>query len=196
PAAHVRAGFRPHQPPPRSARPPARHGGRVALAQGAGRGVGARTRRSGRVERTAAAPVERESRELARSDRVRASARRASAAAADGGAVAARRAGAPRAPVAHGVAPVAGDLGEGAYEPATNWSPTLTPRRPASPAGISNTAFAPRLPAARQGRKSSAIFTTRSSRSRKTASIGKRMNAMCTDDAGFNRIPSPLGRPR
>ena len=94
------------------------------------------------------------------------------------------------------------ELEQRARQVRTQWllsqatSPTVRPRCAASPAEISNTLFAPRAPARRHGRKSAAIFTTRRSRSRKTASIGKRMKAMCTDDAGFNRIPSPLGSSR
>jgi len=41
-----------------------------------------------------------------------------------------------------------------------------------------------------------AIFTMRRSRSRNTASMAKRMNAMCTDGAGFKRMPSPGGSER
>jgi len=85
------------------------------------------------------------------------------------------------------VAAVAGD------EPTASRSPTLSPRCAASPAAISSTDFDPRAPAARHGFKSAAILTTRMSRSRNTASIAKRMNAMCTDEAGFSRIPSPVG---
>src|SRR5205823_4107521 len=178
----VRAGFRPHQPAPGSPRPPARHGGGAALAEGAGRRLGARAQRPGRVERAPPSAAQRQSRQLALADRLRASPRRAPAPAAHRSAIAARRPRAARTPAAHGVAALPSDVRESCYAAATRRSPTLSPRRAASPAGISSTALAPRLPAARQGRRSSAIFTTRSSRSRNTASIAKRMKAMCTDE--------------
>jgi hypothetical protein len=47
----------------------------------------------------------------------------------------------------------------------------------------------------RQGRRSFATFSTRSARSRKTASIVNRMKAVWTDDAGRSSIPSPEERP-
>src|SRR2546430_7395040 len=75
----------------------------------------------------------------------------------------------------HDALPISGDLGEGAYEPATNWSPTLTPRRPASPAGISNTAFAPRLPA---DRKSTRLNSSHSQISYAVFCLKKKHNAV------------------
>src|SRR4051794_27725745 len=72
-------------------------------------------------------------------------------------------------------------------------SPVRTPRRPASPAASSTTTFAPRRPAARHGRNRSATPSTRRSRSRKTASIAKRMKNVCTDPAGRRRTPSSAG---
>jgi hypothetical protein len=47
----------------------------------------------------------------------------------------------------------------------------------------------------RHGRRSAATFTTRSARSRKTASIANRMNAVWIEDAGRSSIPSPEERP-
>jgi hypothetical protein len=47
----------------------------------------------------------------------------------------------------------------------------------------------------RQGGRSAATFTTRSARSRKTASIAKRMKAVWIDEAGRSSIPSPEERP-
>ena len=184
------ARFRPDQTTSRGAGPPACDGDRVAHAEGTGRRVGAHV--SGQLEAS-----ERRLRRLKQNPPARwLRSLRSCAASRSCGRSSTR------------CASLLADLENRARELRTEWllsagdestarrSPTVSPRRRASPAGISSTAFAPRLPATRQGWRSAAILTTRRSRSRNTASIGKRMNAMWTDEPGFNRMPSPLGSSR
>src|SRR4029079_11614450 len=75
-------------------------------------------------------------------------------------------------------------------------SPSARPRGSHSPACSSTTSRAPRHDAVPNGPRSGTILTTIWSASRKTTSIGKRMNAVWIDQAGRRRTPWPAGRSR
>src|SRR5262249_4189930 len=64
------------------------------------------------------------------------------------------------------------------YQDTSRRAPARIPRRAASPAGSSMTAFAPLAPAVRHGLTLGETFSTSPSRERKTASMGKRMKNM------------------
>jgi len=76
-------------------------------------------------------------------------------------------------------------------------SPACVPVRAAVPAGSSSTLSVPRgaPTAGTHGRSPSATRRTRSERSRKSASIAKRMKSMVIDPVFVMRRPSPAARP-
>ena len=73
-------------------------------------------------------------------------------------------------------------------------SPTSSPRRRDSPAASSTTSRAPRHETVRHGPISCSTLMTTWSASRKTASIGKRMNAVWMLQPGRRTMPSPCRR--
>src|SRR4029079_18028888 len=101
---------------------------------------------------------------------------------------------APRLAPSRSVTVASGAASSAARAAQATRSPSARPRRSHSPARSSTTSRAPRHDAVPNGPRSGTILTTIGSASRKTTSIGNRMNAVWIDHAGRRRTPWPDGR--